>query len=94
MLVAEQSKSLASAKKERTELIAAFAAKNRGMSACCHMTFFGRELEHFHFARQAGGTGFARLTTALQGPPSLSLHRPPPCTSLCQRLWISSLESL
>lgn len=60
------------------------------MSVCCHMTFFGRELEHFHFARQVGGTGFAWVTTALQGPPSL--HRPPPRVSLCQGLWISSLE--
>lgn len=30
----------------------AFAAKNRGMSVCCHMTLFGRELEHFHTAKQ------------------------------------------
>lgn len=58
------------------------------------MTFSGRELENFHFARQAGGTVFAWLETTLQRPPSLSLHRLPLCTSLCQGIWISFPESL
>lgn len=88
--MAEQSKSLASAKRERTQLIAAFAAKNTVSS---HGIFW-QGAGKFYFARQAGGTVFRWLKTTLQRPPSLSLHRLPLYTSLCQGIWISSPESL
>lgn len=57
------------------------------------MTFLARSWKIL-FCKQGGGIVFGWLKTTLQRPPFLSLHRLPLYTSLCQGIWISSLESL
>lgn len=89
--MAEQSKSLVSAKRERTQHRAPFAAKNTVLPH----DIFWQGAGKFYFARQAGGNVFAWLKTILQRPPSLSLHRLPLLTpAFANEIWISSPESL